>query len=90
VTVFGPLREIPKEVLNLAGGLIAFCLIGLLSFISWAFVFIAMPDANREPMLMLLGIISTNVGQVVGFFFGTSYGSQKKTDAIDKLTKGAP
>lgn len=88
--MFGPLKEIPREVLNLAGGLIAFCLVGLLGFLAWAFVFREMPNANREPMLMLMGILSANVGQVVGFFFGTSYGSQKKTDAIERMTKAAP
>lgn len=89
--MLGPwLKEFPKEVLNFAGGLIAFALVGLLIFIAWAFIFREMPAANREPMLMLLGIISTNVGQVVGFFFGTSYGSQKKSEAITELTKGKP
>lgn len=84
--MFGPLKEIPKEVLNMAGAAIAFALVGLLGFLAWAFVFREMPNANREPMLMLMGILSANVGQVVGFFFGTSYGSQKKTEAIERLT----
>jgi hypothetical protein len=88
--MFGPLKEIPKEILNLAGAAIAFCLVGLLGFLAWAFVFREMPATNREPMLMLMGILSANVGQVVGFFFGTSYGSQKKSEAITELSKGKP
>lgn len=62
-------------------------LFAILAFTAWAFVFVALPGANREPMLMLMGILSGQVGQVVGFFFGTSYGSQKKTDTIERLTK---
>lgn len=85
--MFGPIKDIPKEVMNMAGAAIAFALVGLLGFLAWAFVFREMPNANREPMLMLMGILSANVGQVVGFFFGTSYGSQKKTEAIERLTK---
>lgn len=88
--MFGPFKDMQKEVMNLAGGAIAFCLVGLLGFLAWAFVFRTMPPDNREPMLMLMGILSANVGQVVGFFFGTSYGSQKKSEAITELTKGRP
>lgn len=78
-----------REVLNLAGGFIAVALVGLIFFIAWAFIFREMPANNREPMLMLLGIVSTNVAQVVGFFFGSSYGAKKQSETIDHLSKAA-
>lgn len=76
-----------REILNLAGAVVAAALVGLLFFIAWAFIFREMPANNREPMLMLLAIVSTNVGQVVGFFFGSSYGAKKQADTIDRLVK---
>lgn len=88
--MFGPLQQISKEILNWTGAAVALCLLALLGFLAWALIFVAIPMDNREPIVLLLGIVSATINQVVGFFFGTSYGSQKKTEAIERLTKGGP
>lgn len=36
----------------------------------------------REPFLILLGVITANVPSIMQFWFGTSSGSQKKTDML--------
>lgn len=84
------LKDIPRGAINLTGGAIALLLVALLMFLSWALIFRELPANNREAVLMLLGIVSTNVGTVVAWYYGTSYGSQKKSEAITELTKAKP
>jgi hypothetical protein len=43
----------------------------------------------REPFLILLGVITANVPSIMQFWFGTSSGSQRKTDLlIEKANVG--
>jgi len=43
----------------------------------------------REPFLILLGVITANVPSIMQFWFGTSSGSQRKTDLlIEKANAG--
>lgn len=73
-----------QDLLNLAGSGIAIGLVSILGFMAWALVYVAIPADNREPLLMLLGILSTQVGIVVGFYFGTSSQARKQADTADK------
>lgn len=84
-----PLFAEQRSAMNVAGGILGMTLVGLLFFLAWAFIFRELPANNREPMLMLLGIVSTNVGQVVGFYFGSSWANKKQADTIDTLSKVA-
>ena len=78
-----------REALNLAGAFVAAGLIGILGFVTWALVFAEVPDANQNALTLLIGILSANVGVVVGFFFGSSVTSKKQTETIDTLAKTA-
>ena len=76
-----------RESLNLAGAFVASGLIAILGFVTWALVFAEVPEANQNALTLLIGILSANVGVVVGFFFGSSVTSKKQTDTIDKLAE---
>jgi Tfp pilus assembly protein PilN len=74
-----------QESLNIAGALIGVLLVGVLAFLAWALVYVRVPAENETAMNVLLGILSTQVGIVVGFYFGSSLGNKKQADTIDKL-----
>lgn len=82
-------RRDPREVLNYAGSAIALLLVGLLGFALWALVYVEVPAANNNTLTVLIGILSANIGLVVGFFFGSSQASGKKDDIIAAQAKTA-
>ena len=56
---------------------------------TWALVYVAVPEANNNALTLLIGILSANVGMVVGFFFGSNVSSKKQTETIDTMAKAA-
>jgi hypothetical protein len=78
-----------RESLNLAGAFVGVGLICILGFVTWALVFREVPKGNENAFTLLIGILSANVGLVVGFFFGSSVTSKKQTETIDTLAKTA-
>lgn len=73
---------------NIASGIFAALLGGILAFMAYALIFQSIPLNNRDALLMLLGIVSANIGQVTSFFFGSSASSRQKDEVISKMTKG--
>lgn len=71
-----------KDAINASGAVIGVILVGILAFLSWALVFVEVPDKNETAMNVLLGILSTQVGIVIGFHFGSSVTNKRQTDAI--------
>jgi len=59
--------------------------IGMTSFMCYALVYIKIPEENREPLLMLLGIISGADGAIIGYYYGSSAGSKNKDDIIKQM-----
>ena len=45
----------------------------------YALIFKEIPAGNREPLLIMLGVLGSIVVQVVNFWFGSSKGSKEKT-----------
>lgn len=80
--MFGPSPE--REALNMAGAFVAAGLISILGFVTWALVFAEVPEANQNALTLLIGILSANVGMVVGFFFGSSVTNKKQADTIER------
>lgn len=78
-----------REALNLAGAFVGAGLIAILGFVTWALVFKEVPKGNENAFTLLIGILSANVGVVVGFFFGSSVTSKRQTETIDTLAKTA-
>jgi hypothetical protein len=74
---------------GIAGGVVAFGLIAILAFMTWALVYVAVPPANQNALTVLIGILSANVGVVVGFFYGTSVGNRKQAEALSTMAKTA-
>lgn len=58
-----------------------------LAFMCYALVYVPIPESNKEALYILIGIISSTVSMIGNFYFGSSKGSQKKTELIDKITE---
>lgn len=84
-----PIKISPQESLNIAGSFVAFGLVSILGFVTWALVFVAIPEANENALTLLIGILSANVGMVVGYFFGSSVNNKKQSEAIADMAKTA-
>src|SRR5690606_4834243 len=84
-----PMKDVRQSLLNITGGIIGMALVAILGFMSWSLVFRAIPAENESTLNVLLGILSTQVGMVVGFYFGNSVGSKRQTETIDKLAETA-
>ena len=79
-----------REALNIAGALVAGCLMAVLGFITWALVYVEVPSTNREALTVLIGILSANVGLVVGFFFGSTVTNKRQAETIDTMARTLP
>jgi hypothetical protein len=73
---------------NVASGIFAALMIGILAFMAYALVYQTIPLSNRDALVYLLGIISANIGQVTSFFFGSSASSRTKDETISRIAKG--
>lgn len=78
-----------RTFLNVAGSLIGLSLLGIFAFLTWALVYEEIPPGNETVLNVLLGILSTQVGLVVGFFFGSNVANKQQTETIDTLAQTA-
>lgn len=53
----------------------------------YSLIYVDIPTGNKEALIHVLGIIEGGVIAIVSFYFGSSKGSQKKSDTIDKLSE---
>lgn len=74
----------PREWLNVAGSFIAFAMICLLGGTLLALVRLEVPQPNRDALMVVIGILSSNVGTIINFFFGSSATNKKQAETIDK------
>lgn len=75
--------------LNIAGTLVAIGLIAILGFVTWALIFVQVPQGNRDTLTVVVGVLSANVGLVVGFFFGSTVTNHRKDAAVAALAEAA-
>lgn len=54
----------------------------LLAFMAYSLVYVPIPEGNKEALYILIGIISSTVSMIAGFYYGSSKGSQKKDELI--------
>lgn len=59
----------------------------MMAFLCWALVNREIPPNNREALLIILGIISTTVSNIIGYYFGSSAGSKNKDDIIKQMNQ---
>ena len=70
-----------KEILQYTfAALIVTCFFGILLVLFW----VEIPITNTETLNLAIGALLTAFGTVVGYFFGSSAGSQRKTDIINQ------
>ena len=69
-----------QEYINVAGGAIAIGLILLLFYCTHALITQEVPAANKDALMVVIGILSMNVAQVVSFFFGSSADNKRLVD----------
>ena len=74
---------------SISGAIVAVGLMCILAFMTWALVYVAVPPANQNALTVLIGILSANVGVVVGFYYGTSVGNRKQAEALSAMAKTA-
>ncbi|NVD44379.1 hypothetical protein [Qipengyuania atrilutea] len=55
-----------------------------------ALIFWPIPEGNREPLMLALGLVLAWGGTAYGFFFGSSEGSAQKTEMLNQRPQGTP
>lgn len=77
------------EKLDLIKISVAIMSLFLLAFMCYALVYVEIPTSNKEALYIIIGILSSTVSMIAGFYYGSSKGSQKKDDVISKMTDQA-
>jgi len=75
----------------IGAGFVACGLISILAFVTWSLIYHTIPAENKEAVTLLLGVLSANVGSIVGFYFGSSSAGRAKDATIATLaTQNTP
>jgi len=76
-----------RLALNLTGTVVALLVVSLFGGAIFALVKFDVPQANQNALLVLLGALTSQVSNIVAFFFGSSSSDKSKNDTISKLTE---
>lgn len=76
-------------VINVAATCIAGGLLLMLSYALHRLSSQEVPMANRDALMVVIGILSANFATVVNFFFGSSSESKRQTEAVADLASHA-
>lgn len=82
------MKEIIKTLLfriDLIRTATALVVLAIFAFITWSLVHSTIPEGNKEIVHNLVGIIEGTVMTIVGYEFGSSKGTQPKTDKGDTI-----
>lgn len=75
------------EKMDLIKTSVALTSLFLLCFMCYALVYVAIPDSNKEALYIIIGILSSTVSMIAGFYYGSSKSSQKKDNVIESMTE---
>lgn len=78
-----------QAALNATGGIVAICLVLLLAYCLYALVNVEIPTTNKDPLLVVIGILSGSLGAVTQYYFGSSAGAKKQAETLDKMAETA-
>lgn len=78
------------EHIDLMGILVALVAMGLAVGIIAGLFFMEIPSGNREAAMLALGIVLGWGGTVVSWRFGSSHGSDRKTNMLADRPDGTP
>ena len=70
--------------------ILALLAIGVSCGIVAALILVPIPEVNREPLLLALGLVLGWGAAVFGFYFGTSQSSADKTELLATRPTGNP
>lgn len=76
------MTEKPRIILGLS-------LLTILAALLAALVFVPLPDANQNAILIVIGNVTALTSTLVTYYFGTSDGSKRKTDLLIKQNESA-
>lgn len=78
-----------QVVINMAATGIAFGLLVMLAYALYRLSSQEVPTANRDALMVVIGILAANFATVVNFFFGSSSEAKRQTEAIGDLASTA-
>lgn len=76
-----------QVAINWGGFALTLTLILLLGFSLWALVNQAIPEGNRDPFLVIVGMIVTKVGSIVDWHYGSSSSSKRQEETISNQSE---
>ena len=79
-------RRLAPRLMSDAAFVLMLIVSGLFSVLLVALLFVQLPTANKDVVVALAGLLGTSFATIVGFFFGSSRGSQAKDQTISSLT----
>ena len=69
-------------------GFVATCvMVGFFGILT-AMIYVVIPDTAHDPLMIMLGALGTLVTQVGAYYFGSSAGSARKTEQVERLVHG--
>lgn len=74
---------------SLFAGFVGIGIVCILGFVTWALIYREVPQENQNNLTILLGVLSANVGMVVGYYFGSSATTKKLAETNATLAKTA-
>jgi uncharacterized protein YacL len=84
------MKEIIEKYLqriDLMKVIVGLTIMGIFSLLVNALITKEMPEGNREIVVHVLGIIEGAVMAIVGFYYGSSKGSQQKDELLAKKSE---
>ena len=78
-----------QDWINITGALIASGLICVLAYCTHALITTEVPTANRDALMVVIGILSANVATIINWFFGSGADSKRSTDAVSDMAATA-
>ena len=73
------MKELWKQIFQYV--LAGFIAVGLY-WVAYLLIMKAAPEANKDALLIVLGVMAAAFSNVVGYFFGSSKGSAEKNDLL--------
>jgi uncharacterized membrane protein YeaQ/YmgE (transglycosylase-associated protein family) len=67
---------------------LAYLVVGGFLGVLAALMFVEIPARAEQPLNLMLGFLGAGAGLVLGYYFGSSSGSAKKNEMLNRLTAG--
>lgn len=71
-----------RRDVNRMGVLVALALLGILTFLVYALIYVEVPAANQSALLVVVGIISAATQTLVSWLFGSTSANKQKDSTI--------